>query len=421
MIAEPETEATAAYPLLIKQLLLTPLRHAPTQEIVYSDLVRYDYATLNRRIARLAHALESAGVKAGDTVAILDWDSHRYLESYFAVPMLGATLQIVNVRLSKEQIGYTLKHAAPKLLLVNDDFEALVLDIQRDLDLRWPIIRLTDSVEQTSGLAALGEYEALLLSQPEHYGFADFDENTRATTFYTTGTTGHPKGVSFTHRQLVLHTLATMAAFASPAQGQRFHRGDVYMPLTPMFHVHAWGMPYVATLMGVKQVYPGRYQADAIADLIERERVTFSHCVPTILQMVLDSKRGLEVDLSRWKVVVGGASFPTGLASRALEHGIDAFAAYGMSETCPMLTVAQLPQDTDPCAPAVETRCMTGLPVPLVDLRIVDEHMRDVPHDGQTPGEVVARAPWLTAGYVGDPAASAALWRGGYLHTLLSG
>ena len=153
-----------------------------------------------------------------------------------------------------------------------------------------------------------GEYEGLLAQAPADFPFPDFDERTRATTFYTTGTTGDPKGVYFSHRQLVLHTLTGMAALASPASGQRFHRGDVYMPLSPMFHVHAWGIPYIALQLGVKQVYPGRYEPQRVLELIGREGVTFSHCVPTVLQMVLSAPDSEKVDLSRWKVVIGGSA-----------------------------------------------------------------------------------------------------------------
>ncbi|TME08257.1 MAG: fatty acid--CoA ligase, partial [Chloroflexi bacterium] len=232
-------------------------------------------------------------------------------------------------------------------------------------------------------------------------------------------TTGNPKGVYYSHRQLVLHTLAVLGALASTPGNQSFHRGDVYMPITPMFHVHAWGLPYVATAMGVKQVYPGRYLPNALLALIQREHVTFSHCVPTILHMMLSSPATGNVDLSGWKVVIGGSALPKGLAKMAMDRGIDIFGGYGMSETCPILSLAQLkPSMTELDADKeIEYRTKAGLPTLLVDLRIVDEQMQDVPHDGKATGEVVARTPWLTQGYLNDPANSEELWRGGYLHT----
>src|SRR5574340_953732 len=261
-----------AYPLLIKQLLLTPLANAPGQEIVYRDLSRCDYRTLRARIGRLGSAL---GVRPGQTVAVMDWDSHRYLECFFAIPMLGAVLLTVNTRLSPEQIAYTLNHARADVLLVHEDFLPLLESFCARLETVQRFVLLSDAAVPDCPAPFATDYETLLAGgDPEHI-FPDFDENTRATTFYTTGTTGSPKGVYFSHRQLVLHTLAAAAAFGTaPVQG-RFGRDDVYMPITPMFHVHAWGLPYVATMLGVKQVYPGRYQPDVLLQLIRREGVTF--------------------------------------------------------------------------------------------------------------------------------------------------
>jgi fatty-acyl-CoA synthase len=191
------------------------------------------------------------------------------------------------------------------------------------------------------------------------------------------------------------------------------------MPITPMFHVHAWGIPYVATLLGVKQVYPGRYAPDVLLSLIEREKVTFSHCVPTILHMLLKTPGSDRVDLSRWKILVGGAALPRPLADLALSRGIDVVVGYGMSETAPVLTVAHLdPEDlAAPQERQSEIRTRTGRTLPLVDLRVVDEHLAEVPRDGRTTGEIVVRAPWLTRGYLKDQKATERLWAGGFLHT----
>jgi fatty-acyl-CoA synthase len=191
------------------------------------------------------------------------------------------------------------------------------------------------------------------------------------------------------------------------------------MPLTPMFHVHAWGIPYVMTLMGAKQVYPGRYEPDKLLKLIEREGVTFSHCVPTILFMLLNSPVAKEVDLSNWKVVIGGAALPQQLCKAGLDLGINVYAAYGMSETCPVLTVANLKPhmlnwNTDE---QLEVRCRTGLPISDVQMKIVDVDGNSLPHDGKSVGEVLVRTPWLTQGYVDDPDGSEALWKEGWLHT----
>ena len=409
-----------SYPLLIKQLLHTALVNNPDKEIVYRDLKRITYREFRQRIGRLANALACLGIKNGDTVGVMDWDSHRYLECYFAVPMMGAVLHTVNVRLATEQLVYTINHAEDDLILVNADFLPLLERIKDQLTTVRQFILINDSdILPPSSLVFADEYEQMLGKQPDDYEFRDFDENTRATTFYTTGTTGSPKGVYFSHRQLVLHTLAGLAALGTSTIQGRFHKEDVYMPITPMFHVHAWGIPYMATTMGLKQVYPGRYSPEVLLGAIKREKVTFSHCVPTILQMLLESEAAEDVDLLHWKVIGGGSALPKALCKAAINRGIDVFAGYGMSETCPILTLAHLDPDMLgwDCHEQVEFRCKSGHPIPLVDLRIVDEEMNELPHDGKATGEVLVRAPWLTQGYLKDPENSELLWQGGYLHT----
>ncbi len=414
------TPSAYQYPLLIKQLLLTPLATVPDQEITYQGRLRYTYRELRERIGRLANVLSSLGVEAGHTVAMMDWDSHRYLESFFAVPMMGAVLQTVNVRLSPEQILYTLNHARADVVMVNSEFFPILAEIAGRLETVRAFILISD--EATLPLApvvAAGEYEALLGAAASDYEFPDFDENAQATTFYTTGTTGNPKGVYFSHRQLVLHTLGIASGTGNAVGQGRLHREDVYMPLTPMFHVHAWGFPYLATMLGLKQVYPGRYQPDLICRLVADEGVTFSHCVPTIMHMVFSHPHAATTDFSGWKLVIGGAAMPESMAVAALRRGIDLFTGYGMSETCPVLSLAHLTTADLEKSPEQQAviRAKTGRPLPLVDLRVVDAQMREVAHDGKATGEVVVRSPWLTQGYLHAPEASEELWAGGYLHT----
>lgn len=410
------------YPLLIRHLLHTPLAIAPDQQIVYRDQSRYTYRDLEARIHRLAGLLAALGVQPGDTVAVMDWDSHRYLECFFAIPMMGAVLQTVNIRLSPAQIAYTLRHAGAALVLVHREFLPVLAEIRAQLPALQRVVLIADGGAADPGALGrdcAGEYEQLMAAAPTRFAFEDFDERAMATTFYTTGTTGDPKGVCFSHRQIVLHTLAVMGTAAGAPYGQCFRYGDVYMPLTPMFHVHAWGNPYLATLLGVKQVYPGRYVPEELVALRARERATFSHCVPTILQMVLDAGERMRADFSGWKLVIGGSAMPAGLARRALAAGMDVYGGYGMSETCPALTLSRFLQDPATLSEEeqIDRRCRAGLPVPLVERRIVDPSLQDVAHDDTAVGEVVVRAPWLTPCYVGNPEASVALWRGGYLHT----
>jgi len=407
------------YPLLIKHLLHAPLVRSPDQEIVYRDLRRHTYRTFRERLGRLASALSQIGVKEGDTVAVVDWDSHRYHECYFAIPMMGAVLQTVNISLAPEHLIYTINDSRATTILFNLDFLPLFDKIGDKLKSVERYVVMHEGGELPAmRLPVVGEYEQLLAESSPFFQFPDLDENTRATTFHTTGTTGLPKGVGFSHRQLVLHTLAALTAYGTAPDQGRFHRDDVYMPMTPMFHVHAWGCPYTATATGVKIVFPGRYSPDIFLRLIRDEGVTFTHCVPTILQMLLTAPGSADVDLSKLKMVVGGSALPRSLARAALQRGIDIFAGYGQSESCPYLTSAllntnQLTGDEE----EIDYRIRGGLPGPLVDLRVVDANMEDVPHDGKTQGEIVARAPWLTVSYWNNPEASEQLWAGGYLHT----
>ncbi|AIY89703.1 fatty acid--CoA ligase [Geoglobus acetivorans] len=406
------------YQLLIKHILESGVNYAPKQEIVYRDKVRYSYTEFYERVHRLASALEELGVKKGTKVAVLDWDSHRYLECYFAIPMMGAVLHTVNVRLSPEDILYTMQHADDEVVLVFRDFVPLMEKLKDKLPNVKNYVIMTDDAMPENTLTDI-EYEEMLKNASSDYDFPDFDENTMATLSYTTGTTGRPKGVWFTHRKLVLHTLSgsvALAAYRSPLR--LVLEKEVYMPLTPMFHVHAWGVPYMMFLLGHKHVYPGRYEPEMIVKLVLSEGVTITHCVPTILQMIVDNiPEGLK--FNGWKILIGGAKLPEGLAIKAREKGIITMSAYGMSETCPALTGAFLKPHLLDLSEEEKTKISvkTGIPFPLVYVRVVDEDMADVPADGKTMGEVVTRAPWLTDTYLKDEEKTKELWRGGWLHT----
>ena len=409
-----------AYPLIIKKLLNTPLIYAPDQEIVYRDESRYTYRTLNERIGRLANALTKTGVGSGDTVAVFDYDSHRYLECFFAIPMMGAVLQMVNWRLSADQIVYTVNHAKAKVIIINADFLPILEEIHGQLETVQTIIMISkDGVMHETSFAVSGDYENLLAHAATSYDFPDLDENTRATTFYTTGTTGLPKGVYYSHRQLMLHTFSTAVALGSYHTIGRFRSEDVYMPITPMFHVHAWGLPYVATLLGAKQVYPGKYEPEMLLKLVDQEKVTFSHCVPTVLQMIITSPKAQKIDLSNWKVIIGGSRLTRGLAKAARDVGITVFTGYGMSETCPIISLGVPKPDEHQIGEddMLDIVTRTGLPIPLAEIQVVDADNQPLPNDGVSSGEVVLRSPWLTKSYVDAPDKTEDLWQEGWLHT----
>ena len=408
---------SSEFSLLIKTLLNGPIQQAPQQQIISDGLGSYSYVEFINRLSRFGQLLRRFGVGRGDVVAIMDWDTHRYLESFFAVPMLGATLHTVNIRLSPSQIAYTIDHADDDVILVHVDFLPLLEEVMPQVKLDVRLIIMRDAPDRELPHTTL-QIEAILdelfLEADSDFSFPNFDENTRATTFYTTGTTGDPKAVAYSHRQLVLHTMGILATLGPMSASNRFHNRDVYMPVTPMFHVHGWGFPYAATMLGLKQIYPGRYVPNRLMELVCEHRVTFSHCVPTILHMLLGCNAAASADLSNWKVVIGGSALPRGLAEQALARGINLFSAYGLSETCPFLTVAHLdPNDEGD----IEARLKTGRPAAMVEIRVVDAVMNDVPRDGKSVGEIVARAPWLNEAYLKDEVATKALWHGGYMHT----
>ena len=415
-----KTRSAYDYPLLIKQLFLSPLANNPDQQIVYRDQLTITYKTWQERVHRLANALASVGVRQGSTVAVMDWDSHRYLEAYYAIPMMGAVLHTINVRLSAEQMLYTIDHAEDDVIICHSEFLPLLEAIRGRISEGRKFILIDEGDEVLNPHFQFeGEYEEMLAEASPEFDFPEFDENTRATTFYTTGTTGLPKGVYFSHRQLVLHTLSTTAALSSNSVQGRLHRESIYMPLTPMFHVHAWGLPYIATFLGTKQVYPGKYIPAILLKLLETHKVTFSHCVPTILNMLLKDPTSLQCDLSRWTCIIGGAALPRSIAIEALKRGIDVFGGYGMSETCPVLSLSQLTEKELNLTPEeqADIRCRTGVPIGLAQMRVVDHDGKDVPNDDKTPGEIIVRSPYLTQGYLKDHVHSEKLWEGGWMHT----
>ena len=423
----PRTPEANEPPLLIKNLLAESLKYEPHREIVYRDLFRMNYIQFNERVRQLANVLTDLGVKPGHTVAVLDWDSHRYLECFFGVTGMGAILHTVNVRLSPAQILYTINHAQDDIILIHEDFLPILDAIKDQITTVKTYILLSDTVYGTNAVMPTipdgfsGEYEALLKQASANYELPDFDENTWATTFYTTGTTGNPKGVYFSHRQLFMHTMCLLTYVIGYEVVPFKSRGDVYMPITPMFHVHAWGFPFMATMLSAKQVYPGKYEPDMLLKLLVTEGVTFSHCVPTILNMLVSSPAAQKFQdaLSRWSVIIGGSALTKGLARMATQLGINVLTGYGMSETAPILSVVYL-NDTErqlPMDEQIDFRVRAGRVAPFVEARLMDDAGNFLPHDGKTVGEIVVRTPWCTQGYYNDAERGVELWAGGWLHT----
>lgn len=412
--------AAFQYQLLLKHLLHHGVAWASDQEILYRDQVRYTYGKMYQRVLRLGSALQAVGVKKGTKVGVIEWDSHRYLEMYFGIPGIGAILHTINPRLAPENLIYTMAHAEDQVLIFHEDFLPLVERARPRLPTIREFILISDKEPAPDTSTVDAEYEDFLASAPPLQKLPDLDENTQATLAYTTGTTGRPKGVYFSHRQLVLHSLVGAMVLSALGNYGGVDKHGVYMPLTPMFHVHAWGIPYLATLYGMKQVYPGRYEPGMLLKLVTQEKVTLSHCVPSILRMIVSAPGIEQVDLSAWKVVIGGARLPKGLAQDAMDLGIKVYAGYGLSETAPVLTIASLKPFMEKNWDAekqLDWAISTGFPVPLVDLKVVDSTGEEVARDGRQTGEIVVRSPWLTEGYYKDPERTEELWEGGWMHT----
>ncbi len=291
------------FQLLLKHLLEHGFSWAPNQEILYRDQYRYTYADMVQRVLKLASALHGLGVRKGTKVGVIEWDSHRYLEMYFAIPGIGAILHTINPNLAAENVIYTIQHAEDEILIFHEDFLPLAEQVRERIKSLRGYILIRDRKDQPDIDWVHAEYEAFIAASARLTELPDFDERTQATLSYTTGTTGSPKGVYFSHRQLVLQTYAGWGSMAIFGNYGGIHKHDVYMPLTPLFHVHGWGWPYVATAFGLKQVYPGKYDYELILRLVAEQGVTLSHCVPTILQRVITQPSAKGLDLTGWTLV----------------------------------------------------------------------------------------------------------------------
>ena len=406
------------YQLTIDKILDSAVTTFPNREIVYRDVRRYTYQSFADSVKRLASGLKKLGVKKGERVGVIDWDTDVYFHSYYSIPMIGSVLHTVNIRYPPELILKTIMHAEDKYLIVRDEFIPLVEKAKAIIPPGMKIITYSDNKEKVKSSIDTIDFWELIESNEPLQEEQHLSENDMATIFYTSGTTGEPKGVWFTHRKLLLHALGvTLVGIRPPLS---LSTNDTYLILVPMFHVHAWGYPYVALIAGVKYVLPGRYDYGLILKLMDKENVAFSAMVPTILYLLLthpDAPKYLHV-FKKWKVTIGGSALPEGLARKAKELGVTVVGGYGLSETCPVLTVGyynSLIENADENTKFLE-QISTGVPLPLVQLKVIN------PVDGKEVekgkiGEIVVRSPWLTQEYYKDPEKTKALWRGGWLHT----
>jgi len=367
-----------------------------------------DFAT---RTHRLANALVDLGVSAGDRVSFITFNTHHLLEAYYGVIEAGAVLNPINIRLAPHEIEYILGHAASKVVFFHHDLAPLVESIGPRLDKR-PIFVVLD--DEAGGIADHG-YETLLAGASAAPRDPDIDENALAELFYTSGTTGLPKGVAMTHRELYLHGLAAQIGLA-------FTEDDVVLHVVPLFHVNGWGTPHFLTMVGGRHVMLRKFDPTALMALVERHRVTRLLAVPTIFNAVLNSRERSRFDLTSLRQLIIGGSPASPDLVRALESelGAQAIVGYGLTETSPIITLAQprsVLTNAEPADRRPERQSMTGWAIPGVRIRVVDGNGADVPPDGRQIGEIVVRGNTVMDGYYLDPEATASTIRDGWLHT----
>jgi len=362
---------------------------------------RYTYKQAFARTRKLANALVKLGAKSGDAIATMAWNDYRHLELYYGISCSGMVCHTINPRLFPEQIEYIINHAEDKWLFIDPLFVPLLEKLQPALPTIKGYIVLTDEANMpTTSLLNAISYEALIIDESEQFEFPLLDEDTACSLCYTSGTTGNPKGVVYSHRSTVLHCYASCLpdAFA-------LSRNDVTMPIVPMFHVNGWGIVYGAPMCGVKLVMPGAKMADGetLCDLINSEGITCSAGVPTVWLALLQylEKSGKSVD-SLQRVTVGGAACPLSIFEQMKEkYDVDVEHAWGMTEMSPLGTYNKLSEQERELPKDQYNTCVQrqGFPIFGADLRIVDQDGQEIAWDGETSGSVQVRGPFITKGY----------------------
>ncbi len=412
-------EKPMAFPLTLTTILQRSRRFFPKKEIVTREkdgMHRYTYGDFYPRVARLAGALKKLGVGSGDRVATFAWNHHRHLEAYFAVPCMGAILHTLNIRLFPEQISYVVRHAEDKIILVDPDLLKILEPLASQLKGVKAFVVLGPPPAD-SPLSPLYSYEELLAEAAAEFEWPALEENSIAGLCYTTATTGNPKGVPYTHRGIVLQAFATVA----PDQ-LNLSEADVLLPVVPMFHANAWGLPVACTWMGCKQVFPGAHPlAQDIADLIQNERVTIAAGVPTVWMGVLQELAKTPRDLSSLTTVLcGGSAAPLAMIETfEKKYGVGFLHAYGMTETYPLASVCRPKGHMKdwPVEEILRVKAKQGILVHGLEMKIIGDDGKEKAWDGKSMGELYLRGPWVTDQYYRDPEQTKEKIRHGWLCT----
>ncbi len=393
------------YPLLISSLIEYAAEYHGSTEIVSRThdhpLHRYDYREAEERSRRLAKALGRLGVSTGDRIATIAWNDFRHFEIYYATSGMGAVCHTLNPRLFPEQLVYIMNHAEDSWVALDPMFLPLVAALADKLPTVRGYIVLSDEAHmpETSLPGEVICYEELIGREDSEYAWPRFDENTASSLCYTSGTTGHPKGVLYSHRSTVLHAFGLCMPNAIPI-GPR----DAVLPVVPMFHANAWGIPYSAAMSGTKLVFPGpKLDGESVHELLAGEKVTMTAGVPTVwlmlLQYLQQSGKTLP-DLKR--VVIGGSAAPRAMIEAFQQNvGVKVIHAWGMTETSPLGTVGTLLRKHDELSEAerVDLQVKQGRGIWGVELKIVDDEGRELPRDGKAVGELMVRGPWVVGSY----------------------
>jgi 3-(methylthio)propionyl---CoA ligase len=395
-------------PLLISSLLTHAERHHGEQEVVSrrveGDLHRTTYRELAARARRMANALAERGIRVGDRVATLAWNGYRHMELYYAVSGSGAVLHTLNPRLHPDQVVWIADHAEDQVLFFDLSFLPLIEAIAGRVKTIKAFVAMTDRAHMptAAGVPNLLCYEELVEVQSDRFEWPVFDENTASSLCYTSGTTGNPKGALYSHRSTVLHTFGSALPDALNISAR-----EVILPVVPMFHVNAWGLPYAACLAGAKLVFPGPFlDGKSLHELFEGEGVTVSAGVPTVWQGLLAHVEANNLKFSTMRrTIIGGSACPPAMMSAFQErYDVQVLHAWGMTELSPLGTACVLKphQQALPPEQRLALQAKQGRAVYGVDMKIVDDEGRELPHDGKASGELMVRGPWVIARYFKD-------------------
>jgi fatty-acyl-CoA synthase len=392
-------------PLLVTEIMRFADRNFADREIVSVTFDqprhRTNWGEVFRRARKLANALAAAGVKPGDRVGTLAWNDYRHLELYYAVSCMGAVLHTVNPRLFPEQLEFIINHAEDKLLFVDPTLLPVLAAVQGKIPCVERVVVMTGAASMPAAVAGtLQDYESFIADHPDAYDWPALDENAASSLCYTSGTTGNPKGVLYSHRSTVLHAYGGCMADSLGVSGR-----DCILAVVPMFHANAWGLPYNAPMVGAKLVFPGPKMGDpaTLTALLNEEGVTLAAAVPTVWQMLLQHlKQSGEPLRTLKRTVIGGSAVPAQMIRDFRDrHGVTVIQGWGMTELSPLGTVSTLwpEQEALPAEEQVQLRARAGHGIFGVAMKVVDDAGNELPWDGTSAGELKVRGPWVCSGY----------------------